>query len=58
MYIVPMSTAINPLESVSQAFETNKTEETAAGEAVSAPSFMDVFSGIYNNAVEANAQKQ
>ena len=59
MYIVPMSTVINPLESVSQAFEVNNTQEnTAAGEAVSAPSFMDIFSGIYNNAVEANAQKQ
>lgn len=53
-----MSTSINPLESVSQAFETNQTEETGAGEAVRAPSFLDVFSGIYTNAVEANAQKQ
>lgn len=58
MFIVPMSAAINPLESVSQAFETNQTAAEQTGESAAAPSFMDVFSGIFNNAVDANAQKQ
>ena len=56
MFIVPMSTAINPLESVTNAFETEKPAEEAKGG--EAPGFFDIFSGIFNNAVEANEQKQ
>ena len=56
MFIVPISSAISPLESVSRVFD----EEYRQGdeEKVSSPSFLDVFTGIFNNAVDANRQKQ
>lgn len=57
MFIVPISSAITPLESVSRVFD----EEYRQGEGeekVSSPSFFDIFAGIYNNAVETNRQKQ
>lgn len=55
MFIVPISSAISPLESVSRVFDG---KEEVQDEKVSSPSFLDVFKGIYNNAVEANRQKQ
>lgn len=55
MFIVPISSAVMPLESVSRVFD----EEYRQGEEkVSSPSFLDVFTGIFNNAVETNRQKQ
>ncbi len=57
MFIVPISSAITPLESVSNAFD-KYGEETLSEESVQTPTFMDVFKGIFNNAVDANAQKQ
>lgn len=56
MFIVPISSAVSPLESVSRVFDNR--EESVQKEDVSAPSFLDVFKGIYNNAVDANQQKQ
>lgn len=56
MFIVPMSSAISPLESVSRVFDNR--EENTLGEEAAAPTFLDVFKGIYNNAVAANQQKQ
>lgn len=56
MFIVPISSTVAPLESVSRVFDEYR--ETDAEENVSAPSFMDIFSGIFNNAVDANRQKQ
>ncbi|HBH95391.1 MAG TPA: flagellar hook-basal body complex protein FliE [Ruminococcaceae bacterium] len=55
MFIVPISSAISPLESVSRVFDG---KEEVQDEKVSSPSFLDVFKGIYNNAVDANRQKQ
>lgn len=57
MFIVPISSAITPLESVSNAFD-KYGEEALSEESVQTPTFMDVFKGIFNNAVDANAQKQ
>ena len=57
MFIVPISSTVTPLESVSRAFE-KYDEEPVSEEAAEAPTFMDVFKGIFNNAVDANAQKQ
>lgn len=54
MFIVPMSGAISPLESVSQAFESEEEKVRDP----SAPTFLDVFTNIIDNAVDANAQKQ
>lgn len=56
MFIIPMSSAVSPLESVNRAFE--QREENVASEEVAAPTFLDVFKGIYTNAVETNQQKQ
>lgn len=56
MFIVPISSAISPLESVSRVFDNR--DENVQNEEVNAPSFLDVFKGIYNNAVDANQQKQ
>ena len=57
MFIIPMSSVITPLESVSRALD--KTEENAEStEKVSVPTFFDIFSEIFNNAVDANQQKQ
>ena len=58
MFIVPISSVVTPLESVSRVFDAQTEENAAAGEKVAAPTFFDVFSGIFNNAVEANQQKQ
>ena len=57
MFIVPISSSITPLESESKAFEGDG-EESVSEEAVRVPTFMDVFKGIFDNAVDANAQKQ
>ncbi len=57
MFIEPMSANIQPIRSVEEAFRTyEKTDETASSD-VKAPTFLDVFTGIINNAVETNAQK-
>ncbi len=56
MFIVPISSAIAPLESVAKVFdgqEAQSSESKTAG-----PSFLDVFTGIFNDAVETNQQKQ
>ena len=58
MFIVPISSVVTPLESVTRAFEAQTEENAGNGEKVAAPTFFDVFSGIFNNAVEANQQKQ
>lgn len=55
MFIVPMSGTISPLENVSKAFDVQ--EEKKPSDA-SAPTFLDVFTNIIDNAVDANAQKQ
>lgn len=57
MFIVPFSNVVSPLESVSKAFDNANTEKTEE-EKFKNPSFLDVFSGIYTNAVETNQQKQ
>lgn len=57
MFIVPISLAITPLESVSRVFD-EEYNQSEGEEKVSSPSFLDVFSGIFNNAVETNKQKQ
>lgn len=55
MYIVPISSAITPIEAVEQMLNEKNpaTDSTAAAN----PTFLDVFSGIINNAVDTNAQK-
>lgn len=58
MFIVPISSAIAPLESVSNVFDKYREENAENGEELAAPTFFDIFSGIFNNAVEANRQKQ
>lgn len=57
MFIEPMSAKIQPLRSVEEAFHTYEKTEEGSSESVKAPTFLDVFSGIINNAVETNAQK-
>ncbi|MCM1297970.1 MAG: flagellar hook-basal body complex protein FliE [Firmicutes bacterium] len=57
MFIVPFSTVVTPLESVTKAFEQQDTEKIT-DEGFKNPSFLDVFSDIFNNAVETNQQKQ
>lgn len=56
MFIVPISSAITPLESVSSVFDRDR--EKAQEDGVSVPTFLDVFKGIFYNAVDANQQKQ
>lgn len=56
MFIVPMSSVITPLDSVSRAF--GEHSEEAAEQGIATPTFLDVFSKIYNDAVETSAQKQ
>ena len=53
MYIMPLTTNITPLEPITPAITTEKDEKTD----VNSPTFLDVFTGIIDNAVEANAQK-
>ena len=57
MFIVPISSVVTPLESVSRVFD--QTEEAAENTgSVNPPTFFDVFKEIFNNAVDANQQKQ
>ena len=58
MFIIPMSSVITPLESVSRAFDVQQEENAGEGEKIKVPTFFDVFSEIFNNAVDANQQKQ
>lgn len=58
MFIVPISSAIAPLESVSSVFDKYREENAEGAEELAAPTFFDIFAGIYNNAVDANRQKQ
>lgn len=58
MFIVPISSVITPLESVSRVFDAPKEENAEGAGNVNPPTFIDVFTGIFNNAVEANQQKQ
>lgn len=58
MFIVPISSVVTPLESVSRVFDIQPEENAEAAEKVNPPTFFDVFAGIFNNAVEANQQKQ
>lgn len=53
MYIVPLSSAITPLESVEKAFAPKQPEQSAqkAGE----PTFLDAMLGLWENAEEAQA---
>ncbi len=58
MFIVPISNVVTPLESVTRAFDTENTTEKVTDDNFKHPSFLDVFSDIFNNAVDANRQKQ
>ena len=58
MFIVPISPAITTLEAVNRAFEPQTEENAESTGKVNPPTFFDVFAGIFNNAVEANQQKQ
>ena len=58
MFIVPISSVVTPLESVSRAFDVQKEEKAETTEAVNPPTFLDVFREIFSNAVETNQQKQ
>lgn len=60
MFIVPISTVVTPLESVTRAFEAKEAQnaQEAENKEFKNPSFLDVFSDIFNNAVETNRQKQ
>lgn len=58
MFIVPISNVVTPLESVTRAFDTENTAEKVTDDNFKHPSFLDVFSDIFNNAVDANQQKQ
>ena len=58
MFIVPISSVVTPLESVSRVFDVQTEESAEASEKVSPPTFFDVFREIFNNAVETNQQKQ
>lgn len=56
MFIIPMSSAITPLQSVENVFNGNAESDESGS--VQAPSFADIFSEIFTNAVDANQQKQ
>lgn len=58
MFIVPISSVITPLQSVSRVFDTQTEESAETTEKVNPPTFFDVFREIFNNAVETNQQKQ
>lgn len=58
MFIVPISSVVTPLESVSRVFDTQIEESAETAGKVSPPTFFDVFKEIFNNAVETNQQKQ
>ena len=58
MFIVPISSVVTPLESVSRVFDKVQEENAESTGKVNPPTFFDVFAGIFNNAVEANQQKQ
>ncbi len=56
MYIIPISSSITPIESVERMLaEREPVQETE--EAEKEPSFLDVFSGIVNNAIKTTEQK-
>lgn len=56
MFIVPISSVVTPLESVSNAFEKYNREPVE--ESVATPTFADIFTKIFYDAVDTNAQKQ
>ena len=58
MFIVPISSVVTPLESVSRVFDAQAEEVSGNGESINPPTFLDIFSEIFNNAVDANQQKQ
>ena len=58
MFIVPISSVVTPLESVSRVFDIQTEESAETAEKVGPPTFFDVFREIFNNAVETNQQKQ
>lgn len=55
MYIVPLSSAITPLESVERAFAPRQ-ETQSAGEA-GEPTFLDAMLGLWKNAEDAQATR-
>lgn len=57
MFITPMSSRIIPLEAMETKIQINKETESTGNEA-GGPTFLDVFSGIVNSAVETDAQKK
>ena len=57
MFIVPISSVVTPLESVSRVFDKPEEIEESTG-SVNPPTFFDIFSEIFYNAVDANQQKQ
>ena len=58
MFIIPISSVVTPLESVSRAFDTQAEETAESAGSVNPPPVFDVFAEIFNNAVETNQQKQ
>lgn len=52
MYIIPLSPAITPLESVEKAFAPKQTQST---EETSEPTFLDAMLGLWKNAEDAQA---
>ena len=58
MFIVPISSVVTPLESVAGVFDAERQELVESGESAAPPTFLDIFSEIFNNAVETNQQKQ
>lgn len=55
MYVMPISsmTPITPIEPLDPILGNSQTEKTSG----SSPTFLDVFTGIIDNAVDTNAQK-
>ena len=53
MYIVPLSPAITPLESVEKAFAPKQQAQSA--EETSEPTFLDAMLGLWKNAEDAQA---
>lgn len=52
MYIVPLSPAITPLESVERAFAPQQTQ---SAEETKEPTFLDAMLGLWKNAEDAQA---
>lgn len=58
MFITPISSRIVPLEAMeSKLISSQKVNESEQSEEIGSPSFLDVFTGIVNSAVETDAQK-